>query len=280
MGLGHGWAGGKLETVLTHPDRKDRIHVFSLDPVLAADIRERISFDSRTHRCEVVTPEPADVKSTVAELERTARDTVASRLLIMDVRSYTLPRVQHAYNKAVRYNRMDLNKLCHTILIGDGPLNLFHAGKSLHVFGPYLARHRVDYYPAVFFYDPFVHYTTNERRAAGIDANGQLPECVPKRLEKAFKGSDITHAAAREYFRAAGVRPDKRDEARQRRQAKLVRFYRKRIAEEFPHHKDQLEAWLSKEGYSLVGEALRLHLYPLFFEDWVAELMARAARAR
>jgi len=262
--------------VLSHRRRKEQIHVFSLDRVLAADVQERIAFDPRTRQCQVVRPEGTELKAIVAEIERQARDTVASRLLILDVRSYTLPRLQHAYNKVARYNRSDLNKFCYSILIGDGPLNLFHAGKSLHVFLPHLARHRTDYYPAVFFYDPFIHYKREEWQPAGIDAAAALPTLVPPRLQRAFKGGNVTHAAAREYFRAAGVDPETRDQARQRRQAKLVRFYRKRIAEEFPHHQAQLEAWLSKEGYSLVGEALRLHLYPLFFEDWVAELMARA----
>jgi hypothetical protein len=268
--------GGKREIVLSHPHRKEQIHVFSLDQVLAADIHERIAFDPRTRHCHVIRPESAEPKAIIAEIERTARDTVASRLLIMDVRSYTLPRLQHAYNTVSRYNRQDLNKFCYSILIGDGPLNLFQAGRSLHVFGPHLARHRIDYYPAVFFYDPFIHYTVDEKQQAGIEAEAKLPTLVPKRLQRAFKTDNVTHAAAREYFRAAGVEPRTREKARQRRQERLVRFYRKRIAEEFPHHKDQLEVWLSKQGYSLVGEALRLHLYPLFFEDWVAELMARA----
>ena len=253
--------------------------MFSLDSVLATDIQERISLDPRAQNFEIIRPESTSPKATIAEIERMARDTVAARLLIIDVRSYTLPPLQHAYNKVVGYNRKDMNLLCHSVLIGDGPVNLFRAGKALHVFLPHLARHRLDYYPAVFFYDPFAHYAEGERKIAGIDGRPEVPRYIPKRLERIFAGQSTLLIAAREYLRAARVPPEKRAEARQRRQAKLAKFYRKRIAEEFPHHKEQLESWLTKDGYVLAGEALRLHIYPLFFEDWVLELMFRARKA-
>lgn len=54
----------------------------------------------------------------------------------------------------------------------------------------------------------------------------------------------------------------------------LKRLYKKRIAAQFPHHKDQLKAWLSKEGIRLTTE--KMHLYPLFFEDWVYDLVRKA----
>lgn len=261
-------------------DRKIQIHVFTLDQVLATDVQDRIAFDPRTRDYVLARPRERSIKAAVEEIEGMARQSVSSSLLIMDVRSHTLPRLQHAYNKVVGYNRTDLNELCYVILIGDGPFNLFHAGKSLHVFRPRLAAHRIDYSPAVFFYDPFLHYTEEDGPVAGIDRGDELPQLVPKRLERAFKGGGATLVQAREYFRAASLSGPKRQAAMQRRQERLARFYRKRIAEEFPHHKDQLEAWLSKDGFSLSGEILRLHLYPLFFEDWVFGLMEKARRRR
>lgn len=262
-----------------HSPRQDRIHLLTVDPVLAADVQERLAFDPRTREYELLRPECESIKGGVAEIEAMGLETLSSRLLILDVRSHTLPRLQHAFNRIVGYNRKDLNERCHSVLIGDGPLNLFHAGKSLHVFLSHLATHRIDYSPAVFFYDPFLHYTSQERRITGIDHGDELPEFVPKRIERAFKGENVPLTEAREYFRAASLAGRARHKAMHRRQERLAGFYRKRIAEEFPHHKQQLEAWLSREGYSLVGEVLRLHLYPLFFEDWVARLMARPAQA-
>ncbi len=262
----------------TYPDRKDRIYVLTVDPVLAADVQERLAFDPHTRGCELLRPVCKSIKAGVAEIEALARQTLSSRLLIFDVRSYTLPRLQHAYNRIVGYNRKELNLRCHSLLIGDGPLNLFHAGKSLHVFAPHLASHRIDYSPSVFFYDPLLHYTSQERPMAGIDRPEELPRFVPKRLERAFEGQNVPLAEAREYFRAAGLSGQARRAAMERRQERLVRFYRKRIAQEFPHHHQQAERWLSKQGCDVAGETLRLHLYPLFFEQWVSELMAKSTR--
>jgi hypothetical protein len=202
----------------SHLNRKDQIHFLTLDDVLATDVRERIALDPRTSECEVVRPQCKSIKEAVAEIEGMARQTISSSLLILDVRSHTLPRLQHAYNKVVGYNRKDLNESCHSILIGDGPLNLFHAGKSLQVFLPHLATHRVDYSPAVFFYDPFLHYTKDEAQIAGLDRPDELPRLVPKRLEKAFKGESVTLAEVRRYFRAASLSGEARQTARQRRQ--------------------------------------------------------------
>lgn len=59
---------------------------------------------------------------------------------------------------------------------------------------------------------------------------------------------------------------------------KLIRLrhlYKKRMAEQFPNHTDQLKAWLSRKGIRLANE--KLHLYPLYFEDWVHKLMLKAA---
>ncbi len=46
--------------------------------------------------------------------------------------------------------------------------------------------------------------------------------------------------------------------------------------EQFSQHQDQLQDWLSKEGIRVASE--KLHLYPMFFEDWVYDLMRQAKK--
>ena len=262
--------------MLSHVGRKDRIHVLTLDNVLATDLRERISFDLGTRDYEVIAPQNWGMTEAIAEIERMATHTVSSRLLIMDVRSYTLPRLRHAYNKIIGYNRMDLHCLCYTMLIGDGPPNSFGSKNSPDVFAPLLASHRQDYHAAVFFYDPFLHYTTSERHALGLDGGDKLPENMPQRLAKGYWKENVSMGAVRRYFRAGLVSGGVRARAKVRRQEPLARFFKERMAEQFPHDTDMHESFLCKEGYSLTGEALKLHVYPFFFEEWVSELMQKA----
>lgn len=261
------------QDILSHPGRKDNIHILTLDHILATDVYERIHHDVRMKPYQLIKPREKEIQETVKEIDSMARDTVSSKLLIIDVRRATLPKLQRAYNKVIGYNRRDLNKLCSIILIGDGPWDLFHAGKTLDVFIPHLATHRTDYHPAVFFYDPFLHYERNEIERAGIDDKFVLPDKIPRRLVPFFKkDQDIRVDKVRRYFRATG----KTDEVGKKRLRKLRDLYRKRIAEQFPHHKEQIKAWLSKKGIRLASE--KLHLYPLFFEDWVYELMQKATQ--
>jgi hypothetical protein len=259
---------------LSHPKRRNSIHIFTLDPILATDVYERIHNDPRMKNYRLIRPQKTEIRETVAEIDSIALNTVSSRLLIIDVRRATLPKLQRVYNKIVGYNRRDLNKLCFTILIGDGPWDLFHAGKTLDVFVPHVASHRIDFHPAVFFYDPFLHYERDEIEYAGIDDKFVLPNKIPKRLVPYFKNDpDIRLDKIRRYFRAI----DKPEEVSKKRLRRLRSLYKKRIAEQFPHHKDQLKAWLSRKGIRLANE--KLHLYPLFFEDWVYDLMQKAAQS-
>ncbi len=262
--------------MLSHPDRKDRICVFSVDPVLATDVHERLSSHPDTRDYEVSGTESGQLSDSISTIERTSRDSVSARVLILDVRSHTLPRLQHAYNKILGYNRWDLNRSCYTILIGDGPRDLFDAGKSLSVLAPYLARHRQDYQPAAFFFDPLLHYTSDERAAAGIRWGDELPENIPRRLAMELGQDDMPVAAARRYFRAASVSGDNKSKVMDQRQRLLARLFEHTIAREFPHHGDVRQSWLCKEGYTMGGEVLRLLAYPFFFEEWVFELMQKA----
>lgn len=263
------------QDILSHSERMDWIHILSLDPILATDVYERIHNDPRMKSFRLLRPQKTEIRDTIEEIEAMARDTVLSRLLIIDVRKETLPKLRTAYNKVVGYNRRDLNKLCFIILIGDGPWNLFWAGKEIDVFVPYLSAHRVDFHPAVFFYDPFLHYEKDEIVRGALDDKFVLPDKIPGRLIPYFRqDQDIGVDKIRRYFRAI----DKPEELRKKRLRRLRSLYKKRISEQFPNHKDQLRAWLSKKGVRLASE--KLHLYPLFFEDWVYELTRKAKRRK
>jgi len=262
----------KIPDILSHPQRRAKIHILSLDNFLARDVYERICYDPRMKHYQLVRPLKTRIRETVLEIEGMARDTISSRLLIIDVRKATLPKLRKAYNGIVGYNRRDLNRFCYTILIGDGPVNLLQAGKSLDVFVSHLSSHRVDYHPAVFFYDPFLHYEPNEIRRIGIDDEFKLSDKLPARFAPYFTGKDIKVDVVRRFFRAT----HKSKEVKKERLGILTDLYEKRIAEKFPHHKEELKTWLSKEGIRLASE--KLHLYPLFFEDWVYELTQKAAQ--
>lgn len=259
------------QDILTHRKRRNSIHILTLDPTLATDVYSRIHHDPRMKYVKITVPMRGPMRETIAHIEKTAADTVSSRLLIFDVRKFTLPKLHQCYNKIVGYNRKDFNRLCYTILIGDGPLNLFQAGKSLDVFVTHLSAHRVDYHPAVFFYDPFLHYEPEEVEPPGIGDEFVLPDMIPRRLTPYFQeGQDMKVANIRRFFRA--TRKDK--QVKEERLAVLRSLYKKRMLEQFPHHQDLMKAWLSREGVRLACE--KLHLYPLFFEDWVYELLEKA----
>jgi len=261
------------QDILSHSDRADQIHILSLDPILATDVYERIHNDPRMKNYRLLRPRKTEIRDAVEEIEAMALDTVMSRLLITDVRKEALPKLRTAYNKIVGYNRRDLNKLCFIILIGDGPVNLFWEGKTLDVFVPYLSAHRVDFHPAVFFYDPFLHYERGEIERGAIDDKFVLPDKIPARFVPYFiEDENMDVDRIRRYFRAIG----KSDEIRKKRLRRLRSLYRKRIAEQFPLQKNQLKSLLSKKGIRLASE--KLHLYPLYFEQWVYELMQKAKR--
>ena len=260
--------------ILSHPKRNDRIHILTLDHILAEDIYSRIRSDERTKHIQLIRPQQtSDVDVILTEIETMAQDTVSSRLLIFDTRRVSMPKLQRAYNAIIGYNRRDLNKLCYTILIGDGPPDLFLDGKTLDDFVPLLARNRVDFHPAVFFYDPFLHYEPDEIELSIIGEKFTLPDKIPKRLIPFFRqDQDIRVDKIRSYFRAIG----KDDEVRKTRLRRLMDLYKKSLLEQFPNHADKLKALLSKKGLRLASE--KMNLYPLFFEDWVYKLMKRAKR--
>jgi hypothetical protein len=256
--------------ILSYQRRKPRIHIFTLDRVLCDDVYERIKSDRRLSPYEIIRPTQAHWKRAVAEIESMAADTVNSRLLIMDVRRDFLPKLQPGYNKIVGYNRRDLNRLCYTLLIGDGPLNLFQNGDGPGVFVPMLASRRQDYHPAAFFFDPLIHYEADEQEL-GMDSTFVVPERLPRRLKGYFTESELNVADARRYFRAAKKQPD----VRIQRLKTLAAIYKRSMKKHFPQHIEQFKGWLSKDGIRLASE--RMNIYPIFFEDWVNDLMEKAA---
>ena len=258
--------------ILSHPSRQNTIHILSLDPILANDVYERIHNDKRMKFYQLVKPCQTNIRDAVIEIENMAQETVLSRLIIVDVRRATLPKLQRAYNKVVGYNRRDLNKICYTILIGDGPIDLFQNGKTMDVFIPHLAAHRVDFHPALFFYDPFIHYERGEIELAGVDEEFVLSDKIPKRLESFFKKDDMNVDKVRQYFRAI----DKPEDVSKRRRRKLKKLYKKRILKQFPGQEEQLKTLFSRRGIRLASE--KMNIYPLYFEDWIYKLAKRAAR--
>ncbi len=260
------------QDILSHPRRRGQIHVLTIDSVLAADVCERIGADKRLQRYTLICPRSTGVRSALEEIEATAQETTSSRLLIFDVRRVTLPRLRKSFNAIVGYNRRDFNQLCYSICIGDGPVNLFHDGHVVDLFVPYLASNRVDFHPAVFFYDPFLHYEPTELQAQALDDEFVIPDAVPRRLAPYFR-SDMTKVGPiRQFFRAV----DKDEQVRHQRRHTLRHMYKKRLAELFPGHEDEFKDLLSRRGIQLASE--RMNLYPLHFEDWIHELMRKARR--
>ena len=193
-------------------------------------------------------------------------------------RRETLPRLQPAYNKIVGYNRADFNWFCYTLLIGDGPTKLFTPGTGLEVFVPLLGQMRIDYSAAAFFYDPFLHYTYSEKVQQRV-ARQVLTDAIPERLADGFREASLSVGQIRLYFRAAGTPPEERQAKMQKRLKSLEKFFRKRLKEAFGEQAKTWAAGMSKEGYSFDAEALGLHLYPFYFEEWVEGLLDKARNA-
>lgn len=257
--------------VLSHPRRWDQIHILTVDPILGADVQERIAADKRLQGCTVIRPGATSVRDAVEEIEQMAKDTVVSRLLIFDLRRVTLAKLRRPFNAIVGYNRRDFNKLCYSVCIGDGPVTLFLDGNDLDLFVPFLSSHRVDYYPAVFFYDPFLHYEPNELETRGIDEDFVIPDAIPRRLVRHLHMNDnLKVERIRRFFRAT----EKDEETKKKRLRMLRRLYRRQLTEQFPDRKDQLRRWWSRNGMRLATE--KMNLYPLFFEDWLSRLIRKA----
>jgi hypothetical protein len=257
--------------MLHYTERKNTIHIITLDRILAEDICSRLSDYPDTASVQLIMPGSGKT-ITPEDILKSARDTTTSKILIMDVRSHTKPRLQQAYSDIARFNRPDANSFCHIVLIGDGPSGYSLHSKGIGAFQDYLADLRNDYSPAVFFADPFLSYSQQEIQEMIMDRGNAMPEKIPQFLEKYFK-KGIPLKTIYEYFRAA----EKQDDAklkRKRQRLELLRgIFLKLIAEGFPDHKDKMDQSLTKQGCSFPGESLQLNVYPFFFEEWISDLL-------
>jgi hypothetical protein len=263
--------------VLHYSQRKNKIFILTLDSVLAEDVQERLTAYPALRGAQFVVPGRGGA-ITVEEVESHARDTLTAKILIIDVRSQTKPLLQRAYSDVVRFNRPDLNNYCFSVLIGDGPVNL-HNNKGIQSFQNYLCDLRTDYSPAVFFVDPFLHYSFEEKQDALLFEHNVLPERIPRHLERYFTDQNLTIRQIREYFRCAGVDEAARAEKKTKRHEKLQRIFARIIDKQFSQDKEDFTRALSYEGCPLPGEPLRLNAYPFFFEKWICDLYIKAAVA-
>ncbi|MBI9017697.1 MAG: hypothetical protein JEZ07_10615 [Phycisphaerae bacterium] len=265
--------------MLHHSDRQDRIHIMTLDHELADDIYERIHHYRGMDNIEIIQPVKGNMETTAANILKSARDTMNSRMIIFDVRNQTLPMLQRAYNEIVRFNRPDFNHYCYSILIGDGPVKLHQPNKKIDVFNSYLADLRLDYSPAVFFGNPFLHYSYDEITNLALYNQNKLPEMIPERISRYFKDEHLTVRKMFRYFRAADIEVNMRLEKSGQRLEKLKSLYGRILAEEFSGDKDRIIKSLTLGGCELPGEPLKLNLYPFFFEEWILELVQKAKLA-
>jgi hypothetical protein len=257
--------------MLHYTDRKNRIHIITLDAVLATDIAERLAEYPEANAAQLIMPGGGQ-NITPEDILKTARDTTDSKILIMDVRTHTKPRLQQAYSDIARFNRADANNFCHIVLIGDGPSDFLLQSKGANAFQNYLSDLRVDYSPAVFFANPFLYYTQQEMQELIFDHNNAMPEKIPQRLEKYFR-KDVPVKTIYEYFRAAEKEGDIKIKRKKQRLKQLKKIFLKLAAEDFGDEADRLAEALTKQGCAFPGEALKLNVYPFFFEEWVADLL-------
>jgi hypothetical protein len=260
--------------MLHYTERKNRIHIITLDQTFAEDISERLSDYPGTNSAQLIIPGSGKT-ITSEDILKTARDTTDSKILIMDVRSQTKPRLQQAYSDIARFNRPDANNYCHMVLIGDGPSEYLLHSIGVDAFHHYLADLRTDFCPTLFFADPFLYYTQQEVMDS-IQENA-LPVKIPHFLEKYFM-KNLPVKTVYEYFRAAEKKGDEKIKIKKQRQQQLKNVIIKLIDEGFPHHKEKLDQALDKQGCSFPGEALRLNVYPFYFEEWIGDLIKAAPK--
>jgi hypothetical protein len=260
--------------MLSHSRREDLACILTLDSILADDIAARLADRPELARLELRRPRTSRNGIKVSSVEAMGRDTARAKLLILDVRSYTLPGLRHAFNAVVGYNRMDLNRRCYTVLLGDGPPQLCQAGTTPEVFSAQLAKLRQDFHPAAFFFDPFIHYEQLDGVwTGGLEQVVAVPTQVPQRFAESFSGPKVDVREIRRYFRAEALAGTSKLQAKQRRQEKLARLFEHRLLKTFPEEAGRVEQWFSREGRRLEGEALPLHLYPMHFEDILVDCL-------
>ncbi|MCK5565638.1 MAG: hypothetical protein KAJ07_10370 [Planctomycetes bacterium] len=262
--------------MLHNRHRKKRIHVLTLDNVLARDVCARISDSTQAKYAEIVLPNDGKKDITVAHIESMVKDTVSSQMLVFDVRSYTLTRLLEAYNKIVGYNRADFSLYCNTILIGDGPLNISKNPNGLKVFQQQLARMRVDYSPGAFFYDPLMEHSYSEKIEIATGRNVHLPAGIPRHMANCFKGEVMTVEKVRGFLSAIGDDTELRPQKKLKRLRTLRDIYYKKITERYNADPNDVAQSLTSDGFAIPGEILSLNIYPFSFEKHIDRQLLRS----
>jgi hypothetical protein len=232
--------------VLHHPNRQNSIYVLSLDSLLTADITERLQNDPRFSGVELKYSRQDSPKQRAKEIYGLALGTLATRVVILDCRSSTLPMLQLSYNRVTGLNRKDLNSFVYFVLVGDYPC------------AEQLTHFRQDYTPAAFFYDPFILASKPEK---GIENPTLQFDVIPPQLLARIKEKDWTSGKLREYLRSQG-----------RKEEKLAK-----LAKLFGNHS------ITPGMYTETGELVdnvSMHVYPFFFEDLVYQLFQKALAAK
>jgi hypothetical protein len=266
--------------MLHNSERKDRIHIISMDRLLVDDIHGRLADYPGMETIELVKPGGGRSRIEPNDVRAMGRDTMMSRVLIIDVRSHTRPRLQPAHSEIVRFNRPDFNRYCYTVLVGDGPLNYLQSDKGLKAFPPYFADLRIDFSAAAFFGDPFLYYSMDEMHEMAVQGQDALPVKISRHFEKYFKGDRPTVAQVRSFFGAADKGGQERVKKRKERLKVLEDLCVKVIMDGFPNGRERILAALSREGLAVPGEVLRCNVYPFFFEERVMEVLKKAQAAR
>lgn len=261
--------------MIHHPDRKKRIYVVSVDPVLCEDIRERLSEQPELKAAEITVPEIARVQDTVEHFKQTALDTQTAKVIILDVRNQTRAHLQPVFSDISRFNRADFNVHCYSVAIGDGPMTFDANTYRQEALRTYLADLRIDFGPAVFFTDPALWNDFTEIQEAAIFNKNAILDQIPARLSRYFHGRRLSMQAFRTYVRAAHAHPERKADKQKSHQKKLKAVYKKEIGKVFGEQGSHFAAGLTRKGCSLPGEALRLNIYPFYFEDWICDLMER-----
>jgi hypothetical protein len=256
--------------------RENRICLLSMDHVLAEDIQTRISEDYRLTGADVVVPQTANGVITPENVLKITKETVSARVLILDVRSLTLPRLQEVYNRASGYNRWDFNRGCYTIVLGDGIPEFPSPDVGVESFRKEFAKFRIDYSPVTFYFDPFIHFRRAERMELYSEKIERCFERIPSGMGRVFKEPVSNLSKVRAYFRASTPNVRGSSAVKHAREEKLKRVMTKMIRERFPSQKKDLLAAMSKDGCPLDGETLPLNVYPFFFEERISDLLIKA----
>jgi len=264
--------------MLHYKNRHNRLHLLTLDRVLLEDMDQRLAEFDGMQFIERAKPESDRTPIRPEDILKLARETTTSRVLILDVRSQTLPLLQRAYSDIVRFNRPDFNRYCYTVLVGDGPRDFLHPDNARKSLTGYLGDLRIDYSAAAFFADPFLFYEEDEKRRM-IQERNFLPDTLSIRFDKYFKDQPPSLSKLRRYFRTADKEGDDKNNARKERRKALKKLIARILRDALADDKEAVRRALSPKGLEIPGQTLRCGIYPFYFEQQVLKLFQKAQSA-